>query len=134
MKPTAAIEYLNLDVECKSSHSLSLMLEYFGDAIFVLYNGEVASGFFTVFEPELCEDERNVAEIHASHILDLIEKLPAQRRGLWDDCQSKVFDFGFRSGVTPSPYFVDLSPDTLKRIAAVGASARITIYPMALGA
>jgi hypothetical protein len=101
---------------------------------FVLYNGEVDSGFLTVFEPEHCENERDTPEIHALHVLDLIERLPTQRRGLWDDCQSRVFDFGFRSGVTPSPYFVELNLNTLKRIAAVGASIRITIHPMELRA
>ena len=123
-------EYLNLDLVCKSKQDLTPLVEHFGDKVFVLCNEKVEDGFYVVLESEALEVDQYIPEVHARHIVELIKNLPKPLRDLWHDCDSRIFDFGFRSGVTEGSYFADLSQEVLQDIASLAASVRVTIYPV----
>jgi len=124
-----SIRYLNLDVELESENDLTALVEHLGEEIFVLCNEQLESIFYTSFEPKYFEEEKNNPENHTRHILGLLEKLPGSLREMWNECNSKIFDFGFDSGFAPGPFHADLSPESLQGISAIGANVRITIYP-----
>ena len=126
-RPTS--EYLNLDLVCKSKQDLTPLVEHFGDKVFVLCNEKVEDGFYVVLESEAPEVDQYIPEDHARHIVELINNLPEPLRDLWHSCDSRTFDFGFRSGVAEGSYFADLSQEILQDIASLGASVRVTIYP-----
>lgn len=121
------IRYLNLDVELESEYEISLLLDHLGEEVFILSNEQVDSIFYTSFEPKYFETD--TPELHAQHILGLLENLPETLRKMWAGCRTKIFDFGFDCGVSPRPFFTDLSPETLQGIAEIGATVRITLYP-----
>jgi len=129
MKEQEKTEYLTLDLELRSDQDLTPLVEHFGEEVFLLHNGQVESKYYTSFEPKYFEPQDDTPENHAQHFLSLIEALPSNLRELWKTCDLKFFDFGFQSGFTPRPYFVDLSTATLQGIAAAGAMVRISIYP-----
>lgn len=129
-KNDQSTRYLTLDIELESEQDMSPLVEHLGEEIFVLCNEKVESVFYTSFEPKYFEPEEDIPERHAKHILGLLDKLPDSLREMWNGCRSKIFDFGFDSGYAPCPFFTDLSPATLQGIAAIGASTRVTIYPI----
>jgi hypothetical protein len=122
-------EYLNLDLVCKSKQDLTPLIEHFGDKVFVLCNDEVEDGYYVVLESEALDVSGYFPEGHARDIIDLINSLPDPLQVLWHSCDSKVFDFGFRSGLAEGSYSAELSQGLLKDIASLGASVSITIYP-----
>jgi hypothetical protein len=125
-----SIRYLNLDIELESENDLTPLVEHLGEEVFVLCNKQVESIFYTSFEPKYFEEEENTPENHTRHILGLLDNLPDSLREMWNKCRSKIFDFGFDSGFAPCPFYTDLDPESLQRIAALGASVRFTIYPV----
>ena len=62
-------------------------------------------------------------------LLDAIEALDGGARLLWTTCSLREFNIGYDSGDEPWAFNNGLSAETLKRIADVGGSLRITIYP-----
>lgn len=130
MEEKEKTEYLTLDLELRSDQDLSPLVEHFGEEVFLLFNERVDTKHYTSFEPKYFEPEEDTPENHAQHILKLLEGLTPELRQLWDTCELRAFDFGFRCGFAPRPYFVDLTSGTLGGIAAVGASVRISIYPI----
>src|SRR5205807_1923324 len=116
----------NTDLEIESRGDLSKIVEEFGEAVLVLHHDEV-SGY-----------QRASFEI-AGGILDadatinsfslLVESLPNEVREVWDACCSRVFDVGYQSGASPQTFRSEIRASTIQRVANMGASVVITIYP-----
>lgn len=130
MKKHEKPDYLNLDLVCSSQKDLTPIIENFGNRVDVLYNEKSESGFYVVLELEFSESEKSNPETHARHFLELIEKLPVELRALWNECESKTFDFGFRSGFGVQAFISEISQSTLAGIVSIGASMDISIYPV----
>lgn len=62
-------------------------------------------------------------------MLDAIEALDAEAAELWSHCTTREFNIGYDCGDEPWAFNQGLSNRTLTRIAALGATVRITIYP-----
>ena len=48
---------------------------------------------------------------------------------MWDRCRSRILNIGFESGTTPQNYASEIKASTIQRVAGVGGSVVITIYP-----
>lgn len=123
-------EYLNLDLVCTSKKDLTPLIEHFGNRVDVLCNDKNESGFYVVLELQYSESKKRYPEIHARHFLELIETLPSELRAIWNECASKTFDFGFRSGFGVQAFISEISQSTLAGIVSLGASIDISIYPV----
>jgi hypothetical protein len=70
------------------------------------------------------------AEAAAKWLLQHIERLRAEARRCWGAAHRRVFDIGVQAGGRGRPFEeVRLTPETLARIAAVGAQIQVTVYP-----
>lgn len=63
-------------------------------------------------------------------MLTAIEALGEPARSLWAACTSRDFNIGYDCGDEPWAFSQQLLPETLARIAAVGAGLVITLYPV----
>ncbi len=123
------IKYLNTDLEIESQQDVSRIVEEFGDDVTVLFQGIVRSNYhFASFEVPGSFHEPD--EVMNQFCL-LVENLPVDARLLWDNCVSRIFDIGYESGDSPEAYRSELRPSTVQRVASIGASIFITIYPVA---
>lgn len=64
-----------------------------------------------------------------AQMLAIIESLAEPLRSLWTRCTLREFDIGYDCGAEPWAFNQGLPADLLGRIAAAGASLRITLYP-----
>jgi hypothetical protein len=72
----------------------------------------------------------NAAETAAKDLLGHIGKLRGQALVSWKQAHRRVFDIGVRAGGAGRAFEeVQLSADTLRRIAAVGGHIQVTVYP-----
>lgn len=69
------------------------------------------------------EPEPNIAVM-----LAVIEALDPPLRSAWAGCSLRVFDIGYDCGREPFAFHQELSAAILMRLAAVGATLRITLY------
>lgn len=128
MKRKMEIQFLNVDLEIESAENLQPLIDDLGDDVSILYQGENASGFnFVSFEIK-SSGERDVDGV-VSSFCSFIENLSTGAKSLWDKCHSKKFDAGFQSGDFPRSYKTEIRADTINRIAEIGASIAITVYP-----
>lgn len=71
------------------------------------------------------------AEAACRQLLKRLEALKGAARNSWRHAARRVFDFGVQAGSAHPPFEeVQLSPTTLARIAALGVTIQITIYPL----
>jgi hypothetical protein len=63
-------------------------------------------------------------------LLTAIEGLSPQALSAWSSCTVREFNIGYDCGDEPWAFNNSITTETLARIAAVGASLRITIYPV----
>jgi hypothetical protein len=69
------------------------------------------------------EPEPNIAAM-----LAVIEALDPPLRSAWAGCSLRVFDIGYDCGREPFAFRQELPAEILVRLAAVGASLRVTLY------
>lgn len=62
-------------------------------------------------------------------MLDAIEGLEVESKQLWAECSKREFNIGYDCGDEPWAFNNGLARATLERMASVGASLRITLYP-----
>ena len=121
-----SIRFLNVDLEVESDQELSALVSGFGDRVLDLYCGPVDSHHRATLELDMMVSDPDSAILH---FCKLIESLEGGALGLWEKSFSRVFDIGYRSGHEPRCYESDLRSETIKKVAKLGASIRVTIYP-----
>ncbi len=124
------IYYRNTDLVIESSNDLTPIVEAFGEDVFNLYNGQAHGHYMASFEMAGLVDSPDAI---IQHFCMFAEALTGDEKVLWDNCFSRVFDIGYEGGTGHKSYTDEIRANTLDRVAALGASIRITVYPMELG-
>jgi hypothetical protein len=123
-----AFLYLNTDLDLTSAEDLGLLAGAFdASGVFPLHvtRGDDALWYAT-FEVlgEHAEPEPSIEVM-----LSVVESLPGPLRSVWNSCTRREFNVGYDCGAEPWAFNQGLSAALLGRMAAVGASLRITLYP-----
>jgi hypothetical protein len=121
--------YLNTDLEIESKSDLSRIVQEFGDDVIVLYHGEMRGYQHASFEIAGGGISASADEIINSFCA-LVEQLPKEVREIWEGCCSRVLDVGYESGMSALNFRSEIRAPTIQRVAAIGASIVITIYPL----
>jgi hypothetical protein len=123
-----SISYLNTDLDLVSSNDLTELVKAFEVRdVFSLHVTHDDDGqWYATLETdrEHLEPESNIAEM-----LGVLECLGDPLRNVWDLCTLREFNIGYNCGAKPWSFNQGLSNALLNRIAAAGASLRITLYP-----
>ena|ERR1700683_670977 len=125
-------EFLNVDLELESNESLDVIAQEFGDKVHVLHNGPLQQTAHLLAVEIYAGDDHDPESIIEA-FCDLIEDLSPKGKASWRKCTARRFDIGIESGTGIAKRFgalcLSLSPETLKRVAALSADAVITVYP-----
>lgn len=126
------IRYLNTDLDLRSAEDLTplaMLFISYGMGQNHLRQGDDGN-WFAIFETDGCCAEPNQT---ITLLLEVIEALTPEHMALWSRCTVKEFNLGYQCqcqcGTEPRPFTRGLSSEVVARIAAVGASLRITLYP-----
>lgn len=120
------VRYLNTDLEIQSKDDLSRIVEEFGEDVLILHHGEIREYQHASFE--MAGNTSGADEV-INYFCTLVDGLPIEVRGIWDGCCSRILDIGYESGTTSPNYRSEIRPSTIRRVAEIGASLVITIYP-----
>ena len=123
------IQYLNTDLELTSPDDLTaLTAALLAQGMYSLYGpAQNQDGlWYAWFELE-CDNQEPEPTI--SRIVSIVESLDAPLRDGWNRCTIREFNLGYDCGSKPWAFNQALSADLLARMAAVGASLRLTLYP-----
>ncbi len=121
------VHYLNTDLEIESLHDLSKIVDEFGEGVSVLHHGEIRGYQQASFE---IAGNTNGADEVINYFCSLVENLSKEVRLIWDGSCSRTLDVGYESGTLPSSFRSEIRASTIKRVAEIGASIIITIYPL----
>lgn len=120
--------YLNTDLDLTSAEDLAELaaaLERGG--VYPLHVTRGDDGlWYSILETneQFQEPESSIAVMLAA-----IELLTPDLRLVWNRCSQRDFNIGYDCGDRPWAFNQGLSTDVLGRIAAAGATLRITLYP-----
>lgn len=123
------VRYLNTDLEIESKGNLSKMVEEFGEDVLVLHHGDIRGYQHASFEIAGSTSSTSADDIINSFCA-LVEALSEEARATWDGCCTRAFDIGYESGASPPNFHSEIRAGTVERVAKVGASIVITIYPV----
>ncbi|MEW6364998.1 MAG: hypothetical protein AB1714_10205 [Acidobacteriota bacterium] len=124
--------YLNVDLVMESKEDLSAIVEDLGADVIVLHQGPVRGINHASFE--LAHGFYAGPDEAVAAFCGLIEALSPDARVTWDRCFTRIYDLGLECGTSPCRFWFELRPSTIKRVAEIGASIAISIYPMSSGA
>jgi hypothetical protein len=120
--------YLNTDLDLTSTDELTALTSAFETGgCFSLHVTRGDDGaWYATFETDEqhAEPEPNIATM-----LAVVESMPGPLRAIWDACTRREFNIGYDCGAEPWAFNQGLSAALLGRMAAAGASLRVTIYP-----
>jgi hypothetical protein len=122
------ISYLNTDLDLSSSKDLTELAAAFETAgVFPLHVTHHEDGlWYATFETD---DEHDQPEPNIAAMVTVAETLQEPLRSVWSGCARREFNIGYGCGAEPWAFNQGLSSRLLGRIATVGASLRITLYP-----
>lgn len=133
--------FINIDLEIKSLENLQPIVDELGEKVSILYNDmppnreenwlsmEVA-GDYEIYENYNDEtDDIGGVDVLLTAFCDLLENLSAESKNLWNSCRVRSFDVGFACGNTEKSYHTTIKTETLQRVAQIGATIHITVYP-----
>ena len=119
--------YLNVDCILRSKHSLTELLSYLDNEIFILWNDSDTDINSIGFETKLLNTKSPEEDI--SKFLSLFESLPPALSKLLKTCDEKILDIGFESGDQGAPMEACLDSLMLARISSLGFNVGMRIYP-----
>ena len=122
------IEYLNTDLDVTSAEDLTVLADALKvKEIFSLHVTRAEDRlWYAKFETEKNYDE---PEKTITTMITAIEALEEPLRAIWNRCSQREFNMGYDCGSVPWAFEQGLSSELLCRIAALGASLRLTLYP-----
>ena len=120
------IQYLNTDLEIESKSDLSKIVEEFGADVLVHHHGEIRGYQHASFS--IAGGSRD-ADATINLFCELVESLPTEVREIWDGCCARVFDLGYECGASAQSFQSQIRASTIQRVANIGASVAITMYP-----
>jgi len=137
MRDSGQIHYCNTDLDLTNAGDLTPLGEAFESAgLLQLHVTQSDNGmWYAIFEAGTLDEERDDRERYVKPELDIavmlavVESLAPPLRVLWDGCTIREFDIGYDCGNEPWAFNQGLSNALLRRIAAAGATLRVTLYP-----
>ncbi|HEY5839613.1 MAG TPA: hypothetical protein VIT19_11300 [Pyrinomonadaceae bacterium] len=120
------VKYLNTDLEIESKSDLSEIVKEFGEDVFLHHNGEIRGYQHASFS---IAGGSTGADATIDFFCTLVEQFPKDIREIWDGCCSRLFDIGYESGTSPQNFRSEIRAATIQRVAKIGASVVVTIYP-----
>ena len=125
---TGSTIYLNTDLDLVSSEDLTPLAEALeARGLFTLHVEPRDDGlWYATLETGIQhgEPESNIAAM-----VEAVESLNERHRTRWSRCTRREFNVGYDCGAEPRAFDQGLSSSLLGRVAALGASLRITLYP-----
>ena len=125
MKPIAA-HFINVDLDLKSTASLSPLLEAWLDRVSALYTPEKDGGKHWLrlgLHSQPSDPERGILEF-----CRLVRRLRGAARAAWQKASSREFDIGVQAGMERRSAEWVLSRKVIDAIHGVGGHIRVTIY------
>jgi hypothetical protein len=120
--------YLNTDLDLISAEDLTALAAAFksGGVPPIRVTHETDALWYATFETtaQFAAPEPNIAVM-----LTIVESLTRPLRLMWDGCTRREFNIGYDCGEKPWAFNQGLPADLLGRMAAAGASLRVTLYP-----
>lgn len=122
------IRYLNTDLDLTSTSDLTALAAAFeAHGMLPLHVTPDPDGLWHArFETG---EQHEEPEPNITAMIAVAESLAEPLRAVWAGCRLREFNIGYDCGGTPRAFDQGLSSQLLGRIAAVGASLRITLYP-----
>ncbi len=127
----STISYLNTDLDLVAAHDFALLTNALSergvDPLGGVQEGDDGQ-WYAVLETR-DYPQPNEPEVTIRVMLDAIEAIDGPAKTLWAACSKREFNIGYDCGDEPWAFNNGLSHATLSRIATLGASLRITLYP-----
>ena len=124
-----AARFVGAQLEIESPRPLGYVLDAFSGWEVVSFDyRESKRGFSVAFEYTGAGASTD-PDAQIDVFCNVVENLKEQPRAIWDGACRKTFNLGYEIDSTASCFRSELKPQTVDRIAKLGASVLVSIYP-----
>ena len=124
MNDRTKTHFLNVDLDVRATSELTELVQAFERSAMALNCKAIEGGYLANLELATQPTE---AEAAIRSFVELIDKLPARAREVWDNSR-RDFSIGVEAGTTPSSFELALTPAVLRLAADVGARITFVVY------
>jgi hypothetical protein len=121
---TTPTEFLNVDLDIRTKQGLSVLLSELEVSMLVLNKTETTASL------ELANGGDRLDEVIVA-LVHVVQQLSEGARSIWDQCDNRRFNIGFKGGSMPPENQFLLSSETVALLASVCGEIAITIYARA---
>ncbi len=127
MADKPVIQYLNTDLDLVCDIDPTPLVAELDSLDLYVHVTHSSDGLWYV----LCEDNSDTTEPERNVVglLNAVDSLTEVASAIWERCTKREFNVGYDCGDEPWAFNQGLSNDTLRRMAACGATFRVTLYP-----
>ncbi len=123
-----SINFRGIDATVRSTKDLAelgKLLESFDDNLHVGHCGPMGDGFLVSLDIHQHPQDMD----QTTHIFcDILERMPARARQLWDGADTRTFDYGLElQGEKTAPLLI-CQPQTLQRLLDLKVNVAVTVY------
>ena len=120
-------EFLGIDLDVRSRYSLFPLVAAWPGSHQPLRMDGKPNPRWLIFSPY---SKANTAEAKARLLIELVADLSPVARRCWNRASTRTFDIGVQASASGRAFEeVQLSTDTLSRIASIGGRLIVTVYP-----
>lgn len=124
-----AARFISAQLEIESPRPLGYVLDAFSGSDVVSFDyRESKRGFSVAFEYTGAGASTD-PDVQIDVFCNVVENLKEHPRAIWDGAYRKTFNLGYEIDSTESCFRSELKPQTVDRIAKLGASVLVSIYP-----
>lgn len=127
MKARSAREFRNVDLEILARSKLDAIEAGMSGKAHALFSGRVRKGLYLLALE--CNVYPEGADAAILELCEAVEELGHSERQLWERASQRTFDVGYGMTAGSRTVHVALNPETLRRVAALGATIAFTCYP-----
>jgi hypothetical protein len=125
--------YINTDVVLESKEDLSSIAAVFDSEADLIYAERFDSGLWHVSTEAagsgIAGDPESTPERDINALLTILESLKPEQKALLSTCERFDLDIGWASSDQRPEGRIALLPETVSRVAAIGATLVVTVYP-----
>lgn len=119
-------DLLDVDLDVESAGDVGPLVEALAPIAYDLHYEPTPTGIQASFE--LRDDEALDADATIQRFTETLLALPVDAQRVWDGATLRRFSIGVRAGAGPYAFSLPLQPETIRSVAALGASIELVVY------
>ena len=124
-----AAQFIGVQLEIESPRPVGYLMDAFSGSDIIAFDyRESKRGFSVVFEYSGAGSSTD-PDAQIARFCDLLNGFKERPKSVWDGAHRRTFNLGYQIDAIPGCFRSELKPATVRKLAQLGTSVTVSIYP-----